>query len=97
MINFLKDLSIFLFSAGEEIEKKAEEFKENREARYKEFEEKIKVKKEEFESKHGEDMDNIRKKMSEFTGKLGLATKDELKEIKNMILELNKKIDDLKK
>ena len=97
MINFLKDLSIFLFTAGEEIEKKSAEFKEKREERYKEFEEKIKEKKEEFKSRYGEDMENFRKKVSEFTGKLGLATKDEVSEIKNMIADLNKKIDDLKK
>jgi hypothetical protein len=97
MINFLKDLSIFLFTAGEEIEKKAAEFKGQRESRYKEFEEKIKDSKDEFKSKYGEKMENLRKKFSEFSGNLGLATKEELNEIKIMISELTKKMDEMNK
>jgi polyhydroxyalkanoate synthesis regulator phasin len=97
MNSFLKDLSILLFSVGEEIENKAKEFKEEREQRYKEFEEKIKDRKEEFKEKHGEEMEKIRKRISEFSGKLGLATKDEIDEIKAMLAELNTKIDNLKK
>ena len=46
MSNLFKDMAVLLFSAGDELEKKAGEFKNLREDRYKEFEEKVKNKQE---------------------------------------------------
>ena len=48
MSNLFKDMAVLLFSAGDELEKKAGEFKNLREDRYKEFEEKVKNKQEEY-------------------------------------------------
>jgi polyhydroxyalkanoate synthesis regulator phasin len=93
MDSFFKDLAVLLFSAGEEIEKKAKEFKETREERYKEFEKKINEKKEEFKVKHGEDINKMKDKMSGVASNLGLATKSEIDEIKKMVSEINKKLD----
>ncbi len=42
MTNLFKDFAMLLFSAGEEIEKKAEEFRHKREERYSDFDEKMK-------------------------------------------------------
>jgi len=97
MSNFLKDLSILVFSAGEEIEKKAAEFKARREERYKEFEERLKQKKEEWKEQSGERKESLKHKLSEIPGKLGLATKEEIEEIKTMLADLNRKIDEIKK
>ena len=41
MSNILKDIAALLFTMGEEIEKKAEEYKNTREARQEEFEQKM--------------------------------------------------------
>ncbi len=100
MNSFLKDLGVLIFSAGEEVEKKAQEFRAQREERYKDFEEKIKEKKEEWNQKkedwsekHKEDFDKIKDKVGEVIGTLGLATKNEVDELKKMILELSNKMD----
>ncbi len=97
MSNILKDLAILFFSAGEEVEKKANEFKEKREERYKEFEEKMKDKKEEFKSKFGEEINKAKENLSEIIGKVGLASKKEIDDLKDMINELNSKIDKMNK
>jgi hypothetical protein len=97
MSNFLKDLSILVFAAGEEIEKKAKEFRSQREARYKEFDEKLQAKKAEWKEKSGEKRDSIQQLLAGVPGKLGLASKAEVDEIKSMLADLNRKLDELKK
>lgn len=104
MNSFLKDLGVLIFAAGEEVEKKADEFKTQREERYKEFSEKInekkdewKQKKEEWEGKHKDDFDKIKDKVNEVVGNLGLATKSEVDDLKKMILDLSEKIDKINK
>mgnify|MGYP000995351556 FL=1 len=102
MFDFLKDISILLFSIANEVEKKADEFKKEREEKFKDFEEKTKEKQEEFKQKAEEfkknyenDFEKTKEKIEEFFSKLGIATKDDIKEIKDMISELNKKIDQI--
>lgn len=93
MTNILKDLAVLLFSAGEELEKKADEYKKCREARQEEFEQKLQQQKEEFKEKYQGDMDSIKEKLSETAGKLGLATKEEMNELKSLLKDLSDKID----
>lgn len=104
MNSFLKDLGILIFSAGEDIENKAKEFKSQRETRYKEFEEKIKEKKEEWQNKkeewttkHKDDFEKIKDKIGDAVGTLGLATKKEVDDLKTMMKDLSEKIDKLGK
>lgn len=74
MKSILKDIAVLLFAAGDEIESKAREFKENREKRYKEFEEKLKEKKDDFMSRAGfaskEDISTLMNKIDELNAKL---------------------------
>ncbi len=97
MSNILKDLAVLLFTAGEELEKKAEEYKKTREARQEEFEEKLRQKKEDIKDKYQDDMDSIKEKLSETVGKFGLASKEEIDELKSLVKELSEKIDNLNK
>lgn len=92
MSNIVKDLAAILFSAGEELEKKAEEYKQHREKRQDEFEDKLRQQKEVFKEKHHCNSDNMKEKFTETASRLGLATKEDVDELKEMILDLNDKI-----
>ena len=85
MSNLFKDMAVLLFSAGDELEKKAGEFKSLREDRYKEFEEKVKNKQEEFKDKSteiknmfGDEIKKVEENILEFTEKIGFASKKEV-------------------
>lgn len=93
MSNIIKDLAAILFSAGEELEKKAGEYKETREARQEKFEQKLREQQKEFEEKYQCNTDFMKEKIVETAGKFGLATKDDIEELKNMIRDLSDKID----
>ncbi len=97
MGNFIKDLGVLLFTAGEEIEGKAEEFKKMREERYSEFEDKIKDKKDELKSKIETEINKAKGNWTDLTDKLGFASKNEIKELKDKIDELSAKLDKLGK
>ena len=96
MSNIVQDLAVLLFSAGEELEKKAEEFRENRENRQKEFEAKMEARREEFKEKCEGEFHGAREKLADMAANLGLATKAEVDELKEMIRDLSNKIDSLK-
>jgi polyhydroxyalkanoate synthesis regulator phasin len=74
MKSILKDIAVLLFAAGDEIESKAKEFKEERETRFKEFEEKLKEKKDNFMSNTGfaskEDISTLMDKIDELNAKI---------------------------
>lgn len=97
MSNILKDLAVLLFSAGEELDKKAEEFRQAREERQEEFEEKIRQQKEEYKEKYQNDFDSMKEKLSEAAGKFGLASKEEIDELKAMVKDLADKLDNMNK
>ena len=97
MFNILKDLAVLLFSAGEELEKKAKEYREERENRHREFEEQMNERKEEFCQRGQDELRAAKEKMGDFPGRLGLATKEEINEVKGLIKELSAKIDNLGK
>jgi hypothetical protein len=97
MSNILKDMAALLFSMGEELEKKAEDYKNTREARQEEFEQKIRQQKEDLKEKYQGDMESIKEKLSETAGKLGLATKEEIEELKSLMKDLSDKIDTMNK
>ena len=97
MTNILKDLAVLLFSAGEELEKRADEFKKTRETRQDEFEKKLREQKEDIKEKYQADMDSFKEKLADTAGKVGLATKEEIDELKTMVKELSDKIDNLNK
>jgi polyhydroxyalkanoate synthesis regulator phasin len=93
MSNIIKDFAVLLFSAGDEIEKKADEFKKERQERYGKFEEEMKKKKEEFKSKFDEEYGKAKENITEFVDKYGLVTKKEIEELKKKIDELSSKLD----
>jgi len=93
MGNFLKDIAVLLFSAGEEIEQKADDFKQKRDERYKEFEEKIQQKKETMKTKLDEEVEKAKQNLKDFSGKLGFVSKDEFNDLKKKIDELGEKLD----
>lgn len=97
MSNILKDMAALLFSMGEELERKAEEYKNTREARQEEFEQKIRQQKEDLKEKYQGDMDSMKEKLSETAGKFGLATKEEIEELKTLMKDLSDKIDNMNK
>lgn len=97
MSNILKDMAVLLFSMGEELERKAEEYKNTREARQEEFEQKIRQQKEELKEKYQGDMESMKEKLSETAGKMGLATKEEIEELKTLMKDLSEKIDNMNK
>ena len=97
MSNIIKDLAVLLFSAGEELEKKAKEYREEREVRHQDFEQKIKEQKEEFCKKHQDELRGAKEKLGDLSGRLGLATKEEIDELKDLVQELSAKIDKLGK
>ena len=97
MSNILKDMAALLFSMGEELERKAEEYKNTREARQEEFEQKIRQQKEDLKEKYQGDMDSMKEKLSETAGKIGLATKEEIEELKTLMKDLSEKIDNMNK
>lgn len=92
MSRLLKELGVLIFSAGEEIEKKAAEFKEKREVRFKEFEEKINATKEDVKSKYGEQVGKIKDRINEFIAGLGMATKEEIRELRELIKDIDEKL-----
>lgn len=96
MFYFLKDLLIFLFSATEVIEKTADEFKRARKKRYKEFDHKIKEEKKTNEKTNYNDfLYKGREQLVQLSKQIGIATQDEVDEIKYKIDALQKKIDQL--
>jgi polyhydroxyalkanoate synthesis regulator phasin len=97
MSNILKDMAALLFSMGEELERKAEEYKNTREARQEEFEQKIRQQKQDLKEKYQGDMESMKEKLSETAGKIGLATKEEIEELKTLMKDLSEKIDNMNK
>ena len=97
MGNVLKDLAVLLFSAGDEIEKKAEEYRRRREERYSEFEKQISEKKDDLKSRIDDELARARHGLNELTGKLGVATKNDVDELRKKIEELSVKLDSLVK
>lgn len=93
MANLLKDLAVLLFSAGEEIEKKADEFRKNREERYQQFEDKLKEGKEKFNTAFDDEIRKAKENLSGLTDRLGLASKREIDEMKRKLDDLAEKID----
>ena len=93
MSNILKDIAVLLFSAGEEIEQKAEDFKQKRDERYKEFEEKFTQTKDDVKSKLDEEVDKAKENIKDFAGKLGFVSKAEYDELKKKLDEMSEKMD----
>lgn len=97
MSNILKDMAALLFSMGEELERKAEEYKNTREVRQEEFEQKIRQQKEDLKERYQGDMESMKEKLSETVGKIGLATNEEIEELKILMKDLSEKIDNMNK
>ncbi len=75
MNNILKDIAVLLFSVGDEIEQKADDFKGKRKERFDKMEYELKEKKDEYASK------------------FGLASKNQIEELKNQLDKLSSKLD----
>lgn len=74
MKNLLKDIAVLLFSAGDEIERKAEEFKKERKERYEKFENELKEAKDNIAAKFGVastgQIDELKKQIEELSKKI---------------------------
>ena len=95
MFTFIKTVVPYLFSTNAIIRKKADEFKSLREERYVQFDRSI-------ASTGGDDdkttyENDTKSPFSNFTQELGLATLDDINEIKDMIEALSRKIEAINK
>jgi hypothetical protein len=93
MANLLRDLAVLMFAASEEIEKKSTEFRQKREERFKKFSAEMKVSKEAFVKKHEKELARAHDKISAEAGKIGIATRSEIDDLKTMVAELSGKLD----
>ena len=92
MANFLRDLAVLLFTASEQVEKKSSEFRKIREERFKKFSRELEESKEAFLKKHEKEIGKAHEKITAAAGKIGIATKAEIDEIKKMIGEFDEKL-----
>jgi polyhydroxyalkanoate synthesis regulator phasin len=95
MSNLLKELAMLLYSAGEEVEKKAAEFREKRDERAKKFEDTIKEKAEKAESIFDDEVTKMKARITELAGKIGVASKTEIDELKKEVGDLVEKVNSL--
>ncbi|MCP4762720.1 MAG: hypothetical protein GY870_13155 [archaeon] len=74
MNNLLKDIAVLLFSVGDEIEQKADDFKDKRKERFDKMEYDLKEKKDEYVSKFGlatkKQIDELTKQLDNLSSKL---------------------------
>ncbi len=99
MFNTIRDVLTYAYGATEKMEKKAEEFREDREKHMAEFREKIENATEDASESFKDKTAGIRDKAkSSFEGlasEAGLVTKSEMGELHTMISELTEKVDKL--
>jgi polyhydroxyalkanoate synthesis regulator phasin len=93
MSNLLKELAMMLYSAGEEVEKKAAEYREKRDERAKKFEDTIRENLDKADSFLDEEGKKMKKRINELADKIGIASKNEIDELKKQINDLAAKID----
>jgi hypothetical protein len=93
MSNVLKELAMLLYSAGEEVEKKAAEYKEKRDERAQKFEDTIREKLDRADSFLGEEGRKMKKHILEVADKIGIASKKEIDDLKKEVNDLAAKID----
>jgi polyhydroxyalkanoate synthesis regulator phasin len=96
-ISKLKYLFLYLYEASEKMEEKAKEFAETRKTRMDEFrKERMEAARgamQKFEEKKGEASEKIKEQVRSVIKELGLATKDEIQDLKAAIRELSKKLE----
>lgn len=90
MTNLLKDIAVLLFSAGDEIELKADEFKKQRKERFDKMEGSLKDKLDKVETV-------IKDKKDDFASRFGIVTSKQIDDLQKQIDKLNSKIDKLTK
>lgn len=95
MFENLKDFFLYCYQSTERMEEKSAKFAEMRQERIKEFREEHK----EAAERARERMDQIKEdkteKFKEMIKESGLATTDELDEVKQLLADLGKKVDSL--
>ena len=90
----LKDLLILLFSAGEEIDRKAKEFREKREERFRDFSERLK-RDDGFDGFCSDEVRRARERLAGITDRIGLASKRDVDDLRCLLKEVNDKQDRL--
>lgn len=90
MTNLLKDIAVLLFSAGDEIEQKAEEFKKQRKEKFDKVEGSLKEKFEKVENA-------IKDKKDDFVTRFGIVSSKQIEDLQKQIDKLTAKIDKLSK
>ncbi len=90
MTNLLKDIAVLLFSAGDEIEQKADEFKKLRKDRLDKVEGSLKDKFDKVESA-------ILDKKDDLVDRFGFVTSKQIEDLQKQVDKLSAKVDKLSK
>lgn len=96
-MSLIKELGLLLFTAGQKIEEKAHEYRENREKRFEDFLNTIKEKSTEAEEESSHQSERMKEHARTILSSFGFATKEEIDELKHAINELSAKLDSSKK
>lgn len=97
MFEKLKYLFFYCYEAADRLAEKETALAEARKKRMEEFRRQLEVSREKAKEKYEETKTEVRKFVKEAISDLGLATKDEVEEVKKLIKELNTKLDKLAK
>lgn len=92
-MGFFKDLGLLILAASEEIDTKAREYKKKREDRFSDFEQSVEDKRKKIHSHFDEEFEKVKEHFERISMKLGLATKQDISEVKDMIQALSDKVD----
>ncbi len=97
VFNKMKYFFLYCYEAAEKMEERTDSFAEQRAERMEAF----RANRQEAEGKAKAKMDEMRseaqKQVKEALGKVGVANKDEISELKTLVTDLSKKVDKLAK
>jgi len=97
MFEKLKYLFLYCYKAADRLAEKEAALAEARKKRMEEFRRQLEASREKAKEKYEETKTEARKYVKEAISDLGLATKDEVEEVKKLIKELNTKLDKVAK
>ena len=95
MANLLKEMAMLLYTAGDEVEKKMEEYRKKRDENRGGCEEAAREKREKIESFLEDGKKKMKESMNTLADKIGFASKGEIEKLKQEIESLSAKLDSL--
>ena len=95
MFGTLRDILAFAYKATERMEEKTARIQEERKNRAEEFRAKLRSTKEEMEQSFHEQRERIKSEVQRVVKETGLATKDDMDELRRAVLEIGQKVDKL--